>query len=146
LTKKNSDLECLLNSNLAVSLRQTPPEPQTQPHASLPPVCCFVSSISHLIFFSLSSKPKPKPFTTINSGFLLPQHLHNLLPQKPISQNLQILHLLIPTPPKSSKNFTFIEITLLLHYHTSLNSKTNMGSLTIFKPMLPSLEYSVIGT
>lgn len=140
----------MLHSNLAVSLRQIPPEPQTQPHASPPPpVCCFVSSISHLIFFFLSSKihsPKPKQFTTLNSGFHLPQHLHNLLPRKPISQNLQILHLFILTPPKSSKNFTFIETTLLLHYRTSLNSKTNMVSLTIFKPMLPSLEYSVTGT
>jgi len=51
--RKNSDLECLLHSNLAVSLRQTPPEPQAQPHASPPPVCCFVPSISHLIFFPL---------------------------------------------------------------------------------------------
>ena len=83
------------------------------------PVCSLVS-----FFFFLA---KPKPFTSTNSDFHLPH--------KPISQNLLKSHLLTQTLSKS-----FTKTTLLLHTLTS----PNMDFLTIFKPMLPSLQSCVI--
>ncbi|AES67483.1 hypothetical protein MTR_2g094190 [Medicago truncatula] len=43
------------------------------------------------------------------------------LTEQPISQNLEILHLLTLTPPKVSKNFTFIDTdsSLAFSYFTT---------------------------